>query len=274
MQYLRAYRWGVILRPIEKIDQLSLFSVTCVGILAIVAIPARLGEFARPYLITRKSFVSMTSALGSVFLERVFDVIIILPMFFIVAFLTPLPSWMMKSGIIFLVLLLAAISFIALLFINKGAFLKIANPFIRRLPGKYYSKIEELVDQFIIGFRMIRDVRLILYVAFLSIVIWLIESLAIYALFAAFDFHLSLRAAFTVMVILIIGITIPAAPGFVGNWHFFCILGLTLLGVPKADAVTYAILYHFLAIGMAVVLGLVFLPFNTFFLSDLRKVRQ
>ncbi|HBI48149.1 MAG TPA: hypothetical protein DDX93_05475, partial [Smithella sp.] len=31
MQWLRSYRWGVILQPMEKIDQLSLFSVTSVG---------------------------------------------------------------------------------------------------------------------------------------------------------------------------------------------------------------------------------------------------
>ena len=28
MQWLRSYRWGVILQPLEKIDQLSLFSVS------------------------------------------------------------------------------------------------------------------------------------------------------------------------------------------------------------------------------------------------------
>ena len=55
MQYLRSYRWGVILQPMEKIDQLSLFSVTSVGFLAIAAIPARIGELARPYLISKEA---------------------------------------------------------------------------------------------------------------------------------------------------------------------------------------------------------------------------
>src|SRR4030043_1936360 len=51
MQVLRSFRWGLILNPLEKVDQLSLFSVTSVGFLAIIAIPARLGELVRPYLI-------------------------------------------------------------------------------------------------------------------------------------------------------------------------------------------------------------------------------
>jgi len=54
MQFLRSYRWGVILEPLEKIDPFSLFSVTSVGFMAIAALPARLGELARPYLISQK----------------------------------------------------------------------------------------------------------------------------------------------------------------------------------------------------------------------------
>ena len=64
MQVLRSYRWGVLLSPIEQVDQVSLFSVTSVGFMLVVAIPARLGEFARPYLITKKSSIKMSSALG------------------------------------------------------------------------------------------------------------------------------------------------------------------------------------------------------------------
>ncbi|HBB18442.1 MAG TPA: lysylphosphatidylglycerol synthetase family protein, partial [Syntrophus sp. (in: bacteria)] len=36
MQVARSLRWGVILSPLAKIDQLSIFSVTSVGFLAIV----------------------------------------------------------------------------------------------------------------------------------------------------------------------------------------------------------------------------------------------
>jgi glycosyltransferase 2 family protein len=271
VHYLRSYRWGVILSPIEKVDQFSLFSVTCVGFLAIVAIPARIGELARPYLITHKSNVTMTSALGSVFLERVFDVLTILIMLFMVAFLTPMPSWLMKSGIVFFVITLIFITFMILLGINRSAFFRIVNPVISRLPEKYFHRIEDIIDHFISGFKMVANPGLILYVIFLSLLIWAAGALVIYILFSAFDLQLSLIAAFAVMVVVIAGTTIPTAPGFVGSFHFFYILGLSLFGIPKTDAFIYAILYHFLSIGMAVGLGLIFLPFNLFFISDLKK---
>ncbi|MBW2559802.1 MAG: flippase-like domain-containing protein, partial [Deltaproteobacteria bacterium] len=85
------------------------------------------------------------------------------------------------------------------------------------------------------------------------------------------DFDLPLSAAFVLMVVVILGIAIPTAPGFIGNWHFFCVLGLGLFGIHKTDALTYAIVLHFLSIGTIAILGLVFLPFNRFSLSDMRR---
>ena len=110
MQVLRSFRWGLILSPLEKIDQLSLFSVTSVGFLAIIAIPARLGELARPYLITKKSRIKMSSALGTIVVERVFDSLTVLVIAVFVLFFTPLPPWLIRSSVLFLLLTLALVS--------------------------------------------------------------------------------------------------------------------------------------------------------------------
>jgi len=115
------------------------------------------------------------------------------------------------------------------------------------------------------------DPALLISVTGLSIIIWLIDVIAIYLLFLAVGFHLPVVAAFVLMIILMIGIAIPTAPGFIGNWHYFCILGLSIFGVPKTDALTFAIIYHILSIGVVIILGLAFLPFNHFSLIDLRR---
>lgn len=104
-----------------------------------------------------------------------------------------------------------------------------------------------------------------------SIVIWLVDVVAIYCTFLAFGFTLPVVAAFVVMIILMIGITIPTAPGFVGNWHFSCIVGLSLYDIPKTDAFAFAVIFHIIFIGIVIILGLMFLPFNKFSLSDLKQ---
>ena len=271
MQILRSVRWGLILSPLGKVDQLSLFSVTSVGFLAIIAIPARLGELARPYLITKRSDIKMSSALGTIFAERVLDSLTVLVITVFVLFFTPVPPWLVRSSALFLFLTLALVSVMILMTIKREASLRLLAPLIRRLPVRYAEGVNRLISHFIEGFRIMVDPKLLVWVTGLSIVIWLADVLAIYLLFLAFGFQLPVAAAFVLMIILLIGIAIPTAPGFIGNWHYFCILGLSIFSVPKTDALTFAIIYHFLSIAVVIVLGLAFLPFNRFSIADLRQ---
>jgi uncharacterized protein (TIRG00374 family) len=271
MQLLRSIRWGLILRPIEKVDQLSLFSVTSVGFLAIIAIPARLGELARPYLIAKKSRIPMSSALGTIFVERVLDSLTVLIIAVLALFFTPLPPWLIRSSVLFLLVTLGLAAVMILMIVRREATLRILAPLIGRLPARYAGAVNRLIDHFIEGFRIVADPVLLFSATLLSIVIWLVDVVAIYLLFLAFGLHLPVAAAFVLMIILIIGIAIPTAPGFIGNWHYFCILGLGLFGIPKTDALTFAIIYHALSIGIVILLGLIFLPFNRFSVADLRR---
>ncbi len=271
MQLLRSFRWGLILSPLEKIDQLSLFSVTSVGFLAIIAIPARLGELARPYLITKKSRIKMSAALGTIVVERVLDSLTVLAIAVFVLFFTPLPTWLIRSGVLVLLMTLSLVSAMILMIVKRDASLRVLAPLIAKLPVRYAEGVNRLISHFVDGFRIMADPALLISVTGLSIVIWLVDVSAIYLLFLAVGFQLPVVAAFVVMIILIVGIAIPTAPGFIGNWHYFCILGLSLFGVPKADALTFAIIYHILSTGVIVVLGLAFLPFNHFSIVDLRR---
>jgi uncharacterized protein (TIRG00374 family) len=271
MQVLRSYRWGLILSPIAKIDQLSLFSVTSVGFLAIIAIPARLGELARPYLITKKSCLKMSSALGTIVVERVLDVLTVLIISAFVVFFTPLPTWLVRSSILLLLATLALLSFMILIIAKREATLRVLGPLIGKLPARYAEGLNRLICHFLEGFQIMVDPALLFSVTGLSIFIWLMDVFAIYLLFLAFGFQLPVAAAFVLMIILMIGIAIPTAPGFIGNWHYFSILGLSLFNIPKTDALTFAIIYHFLSIGILIVLGLAFLPFNRFSIADLRQ---
>ncbi|MGD0275500.1 MAG: lysylphosphatidylglycerol synthase transmembrane domain-containing protein, partial [Syntrophales bacterium] len=259
------------LRPLEKISQLTLFAVTSVGFLAIVAIPARIGELARPFLISRKSNISMSSALSTIVIERVFDSFSILLIFALTFLWMPFPAWVVRSGIFFLGLTLALLAVVALFLLKKDTALRWAAPLLDRIPEHYQSRVTHFIDQFISGFKTMSNPWRLFGLFVFSIFIWLTNSVTIYLMFGAFGLKLSYLAALVTLVILLIGIAIPAAPGFIGNWHFACVLALGLFAVGKAEALTYAIVYHFLSIALVVILGLAFLPLNRFSMSDLRK---
>jgi hypothetical protein len=271
MQALRSWRWGVILSPMEKVDQLSLFSVTSVGFLAIIAFPARIGELARPYLIANKSQIGMSAAVGSILVERVFDCLTVLFIFVFALFFIPLPTWLIKSGVVFLFITLIIFAVMIFMIMKREVSLRTLNSLFQKLPEKYTLKLNHLFHQFIDGFKIIIDIKLFLYVTLLSILIWLIDVTAIYLMFLAFGFTLPPAAAFVLMIVLMIGITIPTAPGLIGNWHYSCILGLSLFDIPKTDAFTFSVIFHFTAVGIIIILGMMFLPFNKFSFSDLSR---
>jgi len=271
MQFLRSYRWGVILKPLEKIDQLSLFSVTSVGFMAIAAIPARIGELARPYLISQKSSIKMSSALGTILIERILDSFTVLGIAVIILLKVDLPSWMMQSSFFFFLLAAALFCFVLFLLLRRDNALKWINRILQKLPGKFANKIDEIIHHFIDGFQIIRNVRLLLYLFFLSVLIWLIDVLAIYTLLSAFGLDLPVMASFVLMIILIVGIAMPAGPGYIGNWHYACILALSFFSLNKADALSFAVVYHFLSMVIVLVLGLAFLPMQHLSLSDMKR---
>ena len=159
MQWLRSYRWGVILQPMEKINQFSLFSITSVGFLAIASIPARIGELARPYLISKRSSIKMSSALGTILVERVLDSFTVLAIAVIILFFIDLPPLMIISSIIFFLLALAMFCFILFLILRRDAALKLINKILSKLPGKFAHKIDELIHHFIDGFQIVTNIK-------------------------------------------------------------------------------------------------------------------
>lgn len=271
MQWLRSYRWGVILQPLEKIGQISLFSVTSVGFLAIAVIPARLGELARPYLIAKRSKIRMSSGLGTILVERVLDGFSVLTIAVIVLLNTDLPTWMIRSSVIFFSLTLIIFCCLLGLIWRREKALSIINKIIGKFSGKFAHKIDDIIHRFIDGFQIITNIRLLLYLFFLSALVWLVDVLAIYVLLESFGLELPLMAPFVVMVILIVGIAVPTAPGYIGSWHYSCILALGLYGITKPAALSFAVVYHFLSMIIVVILGVVFLPFNKFSVSDMKK---
>jgi uncharacterized protein (TIRG00374 family) len=272
MQILRSVRWGEILLPLEKISQATLFSVTCVGFFAIVAIPARLGELARPILITQKSGIRMSAALGTIVVERIFDGLSILVITLFVPFFLPdLPPWLIRSSLIFSLITVIMLSCIIFMIAKRKNAVSLINPMMRILPEHYAGRANILIHHFIDGLQVITNTRQLIRISVLSLLIWLADVAAFYSLFLACGLNLPIAAAVVVIVILIVGIAIPTAPGFIGNWHYACILGLSLFGISKTDALAYAVVSHFLSLLVIIIPGLIFLPFNRFSIKDLKQ---
>ena len=71
-------RWRYLVRPVKKdIKTTALFSPLMVGYMANM-LPARAGEFIRAYLLSKKERISFSSSFATIFIERLFDLIVLL----------------------------------------------------------------------------------------------------------------------------------------------------------------------------------------------------
>ena len=269
--FLRSVRWGVILSPIDKISQKRLFPITCIGYMALTLIPMRIGELLRPYLVSTKSQIPLSSALGTIFVERVLDLLTLLFILVLVVSISNIPEWIIGAGHVFLLTFVVLICILFLLYYKTGFCLRLFRPLLNRLPQKLNIRIEGLVRNFVEGFRIISNPKRFLYTIFLSVLIWVFSGLGVYCLFFFHSFHLSLISAFAVLVITVIGVSLPAAPGFLGNFQFACIMALSICGVAKSDAFAFSMVFYFLGIGTTILLGLVFLPSVKMSFKEIRQ---
>ncbi|MCP4372862.1 MAG: flippase-like domain-containing protein [Deltaproteobacteria bacterium] len=257
---VRAMRLQVLLIPIEKVPLRKLFPITCIGFMSIVLFPMRMGELVRPYLVHEESQIPFSTSLGAIFLERVFDALILLGMLIIVILSSDVSPWVTQSGYGLLVTFFALVSIILLTYFKTDLVLQGLSLLTKRLSREWQLKIERIVRNFIDGFHIISKPKILFYTLFLSLSIWTLAGLTIYSLFFFLGLKLPLISAFTVLTISAIGTSIPAAPGFLGTFQFSCMMALTMYNIPKESAVLFSFVYYILGIGLNITFGLICLP--------------
>jgi hypothetical protein len=70
--WLRAARWAVLLRPQKKVSSFGLLGSQVIGFTA-VALFGRLADLVRPYLVARRTKLSLSSQIAVYTVERMFD---------------------------------------------------------------------------------------------------------------------------------------------------------------------------------------------------------
>jgi glycosyltransferase 2 family protein len=229
----RSLRWRYLLAPLGvRIPNAPLLAISVVGFMAILALPARLGEFVRPGLM-RKRGISASAALGTVAVERIIDGLLV-SLFVFVAFFAlrgpQSPGWMMPTAYGALGVFTLALVFLigALKWPVRSVQFWLRLSLLPRFAPRIASVIETKALDMIRGFEVMRDRRnLTLFIAW-SLVYWVCNGLGVLVIARAFGLPLTVIGAFATMGLVAVGITLPNAPGLVGQFQWFTLLGLSL----------------------------------------------
>ena len=99
---------------------------------------------------------------------------------------------------------------------------------------------------------------------------WTVEAGTYYVVSLCFDFHLPVYVAFVTLAIVNFGTLIPAGPGYVGTFEFFCVSALSLVSVDKSVALSYALVLHAVLVIPITVIGMMYFVKDHVSLAEMR----
>jgi uncharacterized protein (TIRG00374 family) len=258
---LRARRWRTILDPVEpNIPFGKLWRSTAIGMMVSNVVPARAGELARAYALSREvPRVPFSTAFASLAVDRVFDALIILVLMF-GAMLDPrFPAEgglsvarYATAGVVFS---LAVFGVLYLIVFFPARMISIYEMFARRVAPKFEERGRAILVAFASGLSVLRSPGRFIAVLWWALLHWLLNALAFWIAFRAVGIDVPYSAALFIQGIIAIGVAIPSSPGFFGPFELAGKLGLGVFGVPDSLAVTWAVGFHILSFIPNTVIG-------------------
>jgi uncharacterized protein (TIRG00374 family) len=224
-------------------------------------LPFRAGELIRSYTAARLAPARFSTVISSVAVERIFDGLTVVALLAFALLGSDLPSSVAIGGtsIAQLARIAGIMGVVALL----AAILVVAAPItaerlVRRvLPHTHVAdRIVDLIEGIRQGLGVLRSPARLAGVVLWSLVLWLVNALAFYIGFDAFDIPVSYAGALMLQGLLVFGISVPSTPGFFGPFEAVIVAVLALYGVSSSLAFSYAISFHVTTFVPITLLGL------------------
>ncbi len=275
---LRTVRWQVILAEAATCRFETLFGVLMIGFATNNLLPARLGEVARAFLLNRHTSVRKTYLLASIFLERMFDGLILAALLSGLSFVVELPGWGQQvevfAGVAFLAVTLGVIALLT----QRDLVERLLALLLRPFPDRLARWTSGAFGAFMLGLGTMRRRSVLLKTAVFTLVVWSLEWTAYFVLLAGFDTGLTTVERATACALLLavvnLGIMLPAAPGYVGTFQLFATLALSVFAVNRETALAFAIVAHTSQYVLVTAIGLIFLNREDISLSALTLNRE
>jgi uncharacterized protein (TIRG00374 family) len=243
--WMRAIRWKFMVNPIKKVGMGSLFSSVMIGFMANNVLPARLGEFIRAYSLGSKEKMSRSATFATIMIERIFDGFSLLFILWLSLLMYPeFPGWVKKASNLFLLMNIATLGFLVLIEVKRELAVKFFNLVFRILPSSLSSRGSEIVEKFISGLAVFRNIPSLLWILGWSILIWVMVGISNYFIFLAFDQTPAIFASFILLGIVSLAVMLPSSPGFVGTFHYACVASFVILNLNEAVSRPFSIVLH------------------------------
>ena len=247
----RCVRWGLLLRATGSVKWRHVAEALIAGFAANYLLPARIGELFRADYAMRLFHMSRFTSLGTIVVERVFDgVILVCGLWISLGALSwsasnalPLPSWAIAVG-----LLGSTLFGLAVLFALLSRRVDLRRFGMSDFFASRWDKLMHGISSVARG----QTGTVILC----SLVIWILEAIALGTIVRAFGTVLSVPQTIALVGLGSLSTLVPTAPGFLGTYQFVFGQLFSLFGHPESTGVVVATAIQLFCFGSVTLLGI------------------
>jgi uncharacterized protein (TIRG00374 family) len=252
---LRAIRWRIILQPTAGTLPFGpLWRSVAIGMMVNNVYPARLGEIARAYALTRQTDVRLPASIASLAVDRVFDALTLM-LLLVSAMLSPaFPKGVTIGGqpvqrgaLIFGAGAVGLFVLLYLIVAFPDRLVRMYSAVAGRVSPKLATRGSEIIHTFAEGLGVLRSPSRFAAVFVWALVHWLVNGVAFWLAFKAVGIDVAFSAANFIQGLIAIGVALPSSPGFFGVFEAAAVVGLDVYGVPRAPAISWALAFHILS---------------------------
>jgi uncharacterized protein (TIRG00374 family) len=280
---LRARRWRPILHPVAPdLPFGPLWRATAIGMMANNLLPLRIGELVRAYALSKEDTqprVPFSAGFASLFVDRVFDAVIVLVLMVGAMFAPGFPrdaivagkpasAWAIGGATLAAVV---AGGLYAIVFFPKQ-FEALFAAIVRRMSPRLAERGVAMMESFANGLGVLRQPRLFLSILFWALLLWLAQGIGFYIMFFAVGIDAPFSAALFIQGLIVLGVALPSSPGYFGPYEIAAIAGLSLYGVSHETAVAWALTLHILSLLPITIIGLYYMARSGTKLAQLREL--
>jgi uncharacterized protein (TIRG00374 family) len=259
----RALRWRSLFPAGRRPPRRATFNAMMIGYLYNSILPARAGEPARVAVLTQRSSSPAVEISGTVALERLYDVLGILAIFFVAWPWLPHVTWFgtaasAAAGLVFAIAIAAGV----LTVYGDRPLRLLLNPLGRFSPVSE-ERLERWLAELVHGLSGLRSWRVGFEALLWTIIAWLMSILCAYLVILALRPQLPFAAAVLVMVAVGLSMMLPSLPAAVGVFEGATLLALRAYGVSHSVALPYALVLHLVNFVPFIVVGVLLLHYNS-----------
>jgi uncharacterized protein (TIRG00374 family) len=270
--WLRSVRWNLILPKSPSTSRRDLFGLVMIGFMINNILPARLGEAARMLLLWKRNRFTVAESVGSVLLERIFDMLVFLSFFFIPAlFLAELREWIpyaipMACG--------ASAALCALLFYAffPAPSRSLGKFFLKSVPFSLRQKTLRIGKELTSNLDWIFSPGKCLVMIFLSIAMIACHPAMLMLLVR--DHSFGVLSGMFAAASAAIGAAIPLSPGYVGTLHAFLKQGFVECGIETNIASAATLIYHAVGFSTVTITGLYYYLRLRISIKEIRRAKE